>query len=85
MRQVQTPFWQRCVLPHAAPQLPQFNWLLVTSVQTPLHGFCPTGQAHAPLTHTDPLLQTLPHSPQLPLSLPRSTHWRPQAVSPAAH
>ena len=62
--------------PHVCPQLPQFALSLATVAQygVPPSGAqrtCPPGQPerHTPFEQTCPEPHTLPHEPQLPLSV----------------
>ena len=41
-----TPLEQICPAVQALPQVPQFDTLVCTSTQVPLHEFCPLGHAH---------------------------------------
>jgi hypothetical protein len=68
-------------MPHLVPQPPQF-WLLSFKLtqlpcppkDRPPHCVRPDGQAHVPLLQATPPEQTVPHEPQLRLSVERSTH-----------
>jgi hypothetical protein len=62
------------------PQLPGSETVFT---QPPLQRLNPFGQVQTPPAHIVPAVQALPHAPQLPRSLLRSAHARPQEVSPA--
>jgi len=57
---------------------------LDVSTHAPPHSIALVGQvnAHVPLAQASPAAQTLPHAPQLPLSLCAFTHTPAQSMSP---
>ena len=67
--------------------MPQWFTSVWRSRQTPEHTVRPAPQetAQVPREHTEPAGQTLPHVPQLPLSLARSRHVPEQLVVPEPH
>ncbi len=89
--------WPTPQLKHSAPSAPQsaVDCAGVAPVNG-RHAFGPVGAKQQPLhvaalhvqtppLHVVPVWQTLPHVPQLLLSLPTFTQAVPHAVSPAAH
>jgi len=58
------PFWQICPVPQAMPQAPQFEGLLLVSVQPPLQIVCPGGHPQVPFWQVTPGAQALPQAPQ---------------------
>jgi hypothetical protein len=59
---------------HLFPQKPQLLGSVAVSTHCPLQSSLVSGQAHCPMTHSLPPVQTLPHAPQLLGSLAVSTH-----------
>src|SRR5262249_1209474 len=74
---------------HVTPHPPQFVASFWVSTHVPLHWTVPPPQerVHCPLTQISPLvlLHTLPHVPQLELSLSRLAHAALHRLNPEGH
>lgn len=79
---VHFPPQQANPLGQALPHAPQWALEVFRSTQDPLHVVVPDGQPDTQLllAHTLPAAHLVPHLPQLPALLVKSTHLPPQLV-----
>ncbi len=82
--QLQTPLVHTVPVAHALPQVPQLAFAVCRSAQVPLQSVVPDAHAQALLLQTWLFAQTSPHSPQLFLSVLRSTQELPHLARPLA-